>query len=187
MLLDEDFIIRNGRKKHGSQQIRICSSNSMAETALKEIWKWDCLLDATYRTTKYSLPLYFLCVRSNANYMTVTTFILETEDSFSIQEALSIIKAWNPDWKPAHFMCDYAEEEISAIESVFTEAFVYLWLPSGTSMGTMVESYSHWSWKGQSWSLNFAAIHCKIKNCWRVWHSKNQITGKPVLDSQQQI
>lgn len=58
--------------------------------------------------------------------MTVTKFILETEDSFSIQEALSIIKAWSPDWKPAHFMCDYAEEEISAIESVFTEAFVYL-------------------------------------------------------------
>lgn len=72
----------------------------------------------------HQVPLYFLCVPSYVNYMTVTTFILETEDSFSIQEALSIIKAWNPDWKPAHFMCDYAEEEISAIESVFTGMFI---------------------------------------------------------------
>ena len=54
--------------------------------------------------------------------MTVATFIVETEDSVSTQEALSIIKSWNP----AFFMCDFADEEydyageeISSIESVF--------------------------------------------------------------------
>lgn len=78
-----------------------------------------CLLDATYRTTRYSLPLYFLCVPTNVNFMTVATFIVESEDAPSIQEALSVIKAWNLDWKPAFFMCDYANEEINAIESLF--------------------------------------------------------------------
>ncbi|XP_062591433.1 uncharacterized protein LOC134252909 [Saccostrea cucullata] len=85
-----------------------------------------CLLDATYRTTRYSLPLYFLCVPTNVNYMTVGTFIVESEDTPSIQEALSILKAWNLEWKPTYFMCDYANEEINALESVFPESFVYL-------------------------------------------------------------
>ena len=43
--------------------------------------------------------------------MTVATFIVETEDSVSTQEALSIIKSWNPDWNPAFFMCDFADED----------------------------------------------------------------------------
>jgi hypothetical protein len=64
------------------------------------------LLDATYRTTRYSLPLYLLCVPTNVNYINVVT---ETEDSSSLIEALQVIKEWNPDWSPKYFMCDYAE------------------------------------------------------------------------------
>ena len=71
-----------------------------------------CLLAATYRTTRYNLPLFFLCVPTNVNYMTVATFIVETEDSVSTQEALSIIKSWNPDWNPAFFMCDLCRERV---------------------------------------------------------------------------
>lgn len=77
------------------------------------------LLDATYRTTRYSLPLYFLCVPTNVNYVTVATFVTETEDTSSLIEALNVIKEWNPDWSPKYFMCDYAEEEINALEAVF--------------------------------------------------------------------
>lgn len=124
VLLDEDFIIRNGRKNTALNKFLYVHQTPWQRQLLKRYGNEICLLDATYRTTKYSLPLYFLCVPSNVNYMTVATFILETEDSFSIQEALSIIKAWNPDWEPAYFMCDYAEEEISAIESVFTGMFI---------------------------------------------------------------
>ena len=54
--------------------------------------------------------------------MTVATFIVETDDSVFTQEALSIIKSWNP----VFFMCDFADEEydyageeISTIESIF--------------------------------------------------------------------
>ncbi|CAC5364762.1 unnamed protein product [Mytilus coruscus] len=77
------------------------------------------LLDATYRTTRYSLPLYFLCVPTNVNYVNVATFVTETEDSSSLIEALNVLKEWNPDWSPKYFMCDYAEEEINALEAVF--------------------------------------------------------------------
>lgn len=77
------------------------------------------LLDATYRTTRYSLPLYFLCVLTNVNYINVETFVTETEDSSYLIEALQVIKEWNSDWSPKYFMCDYADEEINALGNVF--------------------------------------------------------------------
>ena len=42
------------------------------------------LLGATYKTTKYTLPLFLLCVRTNCNYMPVVEFIIEREDALSI-------------------------------------------------------------------------------------------------------
>lgn len=85
-----------------------------------------CLMDATYRTTQYAVPLYFICVPTNVNYMTVATFITETEDSDSIKKVLLQLRQWNPEWNPSFYMCDYATEEINAIESVFPDSFVYL-------------------------------------------------------------
>ena len=79
-----------------------------------------CLLDATYRTTKYSLPLFFLAVKTNVNYMVVASFITQDEKTDSIRDALNILKTWNPEWKPTCFMTDYCNEEINALESIFT-------------------------------------------------------------------
>ena len=78
-----------------------------------------CLLDATYRTTKYSLPLYFLVVKTNLEYKVVASFVTQSETTDAIKEALSVIMKWNLGWSPKHFMVDYAEEEINAVESLF--------------------------------------------------------------------
>ena len=43
----------------------------------------------------------------------------QSEIADSVKEALSVIKKWNPDWAPKHFMVDYAEEEIPAVEDLF--------------------------------------------------------------------
>ena len=77
------------------------------------------LLDATYRTTKYALPLFFIVVKTNINYQIVATFVTESESVESISEALEIIKEWNPDYHPRYFMTDYSREEITALENVF--------------------------------------------------------------------
>ena len=61
------------------------------------------LMDATYKTTKYSVPLFFLCVKTNVSYTVVGEFIIQSEDSDNIFEALSVISSWNPDWKPQFF------------------------------------------------------------------------------------
>jgi len=77
------------------------------------------LLDATYKTTKYAVPLFFMCVRTNADYIVVCEFIVQYEDSASIAEALTIIKSWNTDWQPICFMVDCSEAEIKALENAF--------------------------------------------------------------------
>ena len=76
-------------------------------------------LDATYKTTIYSLPLFFVAVKTNVDYIIVASFIVQDETTASITEALSILRQWNPEWKPRHMMIDLCEEEINSIESVF--------------------------------------------------------------------
>ena len=73
-------------------------------------------LDATYKTTKYALPLFFLAVQTNAGYVPVVEFIVYHETTEAIKEALDMIKAWNPGWHPPYGMTDYDDAEISALE-----------------------------------------------------------------------
>lgn len=84
------------------------------------------LLDATYRTTKYSLPLFMVVVRTNVEYIPVAEFVTEDETSESIKEALHILKSWNPDWCPGHIMLDYSEAEINAVKAEFESAKILL-------------------------------------------------------------
>ena len=84
------------------------------------------LIDATYKTTKYALPLFFICVHTNVGYKVVAEFICENEDAESIAEALRIIKSWNSGWNPRYFMVDYSLAEINAIEEVFPNAAAYI-------------------------------------------------------------
>ena len=79
-----------------------------------------CLLDATYKTTRYAVPLFFVCVRTNVDYAVVATFVTQYEDSTSIAEALQVLADWNPLWTPQDFMVDFCEPEIMALERIFT-------------------------------------------------------------------
>ena len=74
-----------------SKMIFVCQSNKMqrlygryAATLL--------LLDATYRTTKCSLPLYFLVVQTNVNYQVAAVIVCQEETTEMITKALSQIK-----------------------------------------------------------------------------------------------
>ena len=84
------------------------------------------LVDETYKTTKYDLPLFFVTVRTNMGYKVAAYFIVQSESTEMILEALNIPKQWNPDWKPAFFLCDYSEAGISSIQQTFPTATVYL-------------------------------------------------------------
>jgi len=84
------------------------------------------LMDATYKTTKYALPLFLVCVRSNCGYIPVAYFIVEQESAFHIAEALKIISSCNSGWNPPYFMIDYSDADLNAILTVFPKAEVYL-------------------------------------------------------------
>lgn len=74
----------------------------------------------------YALPLFFICVKTNVDYQIVGTFICEQESKQSIQEGITVLRDWNPDWKPSYFMTDFDEKEIHAKEDTFVNCKVYL-------------------------------------------------------------
>jgi len=82
------------------------------------------MLDATYKTTRYALPLFFVAVKTNVDYEPVAAFVTQDESTASIQEALEVLKSWNPTWQPEVFFTDYCEQEIGAIENLFPSKFV---------------------------------------------------------------
>ena len=84
------------------------------------------LIDATYKTTKYDLALFLICVKTNVGYAVVAEFISQCESAQHILEALSTLIQWNPQWNPQFFMCDYTEAELQALESAFPDITVYL-------------------------------------------------------------
>lgn len=78
-----------------------------------------CLFDATYKTTRYALPVFFLAVKTNVDYEVVGSFVTEDETVCSIKEVLEVLGKWNPDWSPSLFMTDNCSQEIQAIENLF--------------------------------------------------------------------
>ena len=51
-----------------------------------------CLLDTTYKTTKYDVPLFFAAVKRNVNYQAVGSFVMQDETTDAIAEALTMLK-----------------------------------------------------------------------------------------------
>eukprot|EP00058_Branchiostoma_floridae_P021974 XP_002607464.1 hypothetical protein BRAFLDRAFT_69896 [Branchiostoma floridae] len=49
-------------------------------------------------------------------------FVLHTETTADLQEALTVFKEWNSDWTPSHFMVDKSNVEINALEEEFPGA-----------------------------------------------------------------
>lgn len=79
-----------------------------------------CLLDATYKTTKFNLPGFFVCVNTNVGYSTVGCFITADETKASIKRGLEYLKKLNGNWNPQFFMTDFDQSEIGALEETFT-------------------------------------------------------------------
>ena len=132
------YIFRPFKQKAESAEFHATDSTDFEQTLLwihQEKWQQEllqlygneiCLIDATYKTTKHELPLFFVCVRTNVGYSAIAQFIVQQEGATEIQEALEILKQWNPSWQPKFFMSDYSEAEIGAISNAFPMATTYL-------------------------------------------------------------
>lgn len=78
-----------------------------------------CNTDLFHLSLRYSVYLFFLYVRTNVNYIVVGVFVIQSQKKEDIREALEVFKKWNADWNPSHFMSDFCEAEIGALEEVF--------------------------------------------------------------------
>ena len=78
-------------------------------------------MDATYRTMKKALPIFFMCVHTNVRYVPVCSFIVQNEQMSTIAEALSIIRDHMllAGFKFKCFMVDKCLAQSQAIEAVF--------------------------------------------------------------------
>ena len=83
-------------------------------------WNNITLIDAMYKTTRYDLALFFICVKTNVGYSVVGEFITQSETA---QHALQL---WNPKWNPKFFMTDYSEAELLALKQTFPGVQIYL-------------------------------------------------------------
>ena len=113
---DEDVLLDNPLNVQG---LLFCHQTEWQRRLLMRYRNEICLLDATYKTSRYALPLFFMCVRINVNYIVVASFIVQSETTAAVAEALEIMKEWNPDWNPRNWMVDFSEIEIKALQSVF--------------------------------------------------------------------
>lgn len=74
-----------------------------------------CLIDATYNTTVYDMPLFMPCILSNCGYVVVATFLLPDEQKKTTESGLLLIRKWCPNWQPKFVMSDFSETQTSAM------------------------------------------------------------------------
>lgn len=122
----EDFEGNNTQEITSSQETFLFIHQNVQQQELLKRYRDMVLLDATYRTTKYALPLFLLVVRTNVGYKPIAEFICENETTAAITEALNILKQWNQHWEPQYFMLDYSQQEYQALKHVFPNSQNYL-------------------------------------------------------------
>ena len=84
------------------------------------------VLDTTYKTTKYALPLFFLVVKTKVNFQVCRVIVLQEKSVDMIARTLSAVKMWNPEVAPKYAVVDFDEREISSWEIVYPNIQVYL-------------------------------------------------------------
>ena len=87
-----------GSNKPCSQSFLYVHQASWQNRLLECYGNTMCLLYATYKTTKYDLALFFICVRTNVGYIVVAEFVTQ-QDAEHISEALRQLHSWNSTWK----------------------------------------------------------------------------------------
>ncbi|XP_064623601.1 mucin-4-like isoform X2 [Lineus longissimus] len=83
-------------------------------------------LDPVYLSLPCVYPLYFLTVLTNVGYMIVGVIILEKQSRELLQEALTIFRNWNPDWKPSYIMVGPLEEDANVVQALFKGSRLFI-------------------------------------------------------------
>ena len=85
-----------GSDKSYEQTLVFVHQEKCQQELLQKYGNVIAMIDATYKTSHYDLALFFICVRINVWYAVISEFIVQSETSGKIPEALAILKSWNP-------------------------------------------------------------------------------------------
>jgi len=116
---DGDDILTTDQQSNCANELLFVQQTEWQAELLKKYGNEISFLDATYKTSRYALPLFFVVVKTNVDYCVVASFVVQSESALAIKEALEVIKLWNPEWNPSYFMVDHCYAEINAIEAAF--------------------------------------------------------------------
>ena len=83
-----------------SQTLLYVHQERWQQQLLKRYGNTIFLIDATCKTTKYELPMFFVTVKTNVGYTPIANFVVQSETSDQIEEALNVVAGWNPQWNP---------------------------------------------------------------------------------------
>ena len=110
----------------GESRLLFVHQNKFQSRLLERYGNSICLLDATHKTTKYSLPLFFVAVKTNVAYQVVSSFAVQYGTRVGITEAFRIIKKRYPKWNPKWFTVDNCDEENKSIGTILPCEYIYL-------------------------------------------------------------
>ena len=85
---DDNWCEVLGSHKQCSQTFLYVHQTQWQKTLLERYGNNISLIDATYKTTRYDLALFFICVKTNVGYSVVGEFITQAETAEHISEAL---------------------------------------------------------------------------------------------------
>lgn len=87
---------------------------------LLEKFESTLLIDSTFDTSKYQLPLFEVVIFTNVGYSPVGIFITEDETEDCVTEGLKILKSWHSgDWNPTTTVTDCDTAQSNALHTVF--------------------------------------------------------------------
>ena len=91
------------KEKHSTDGIKISISDQSNNFLIVHQTKWQTELVLKYggeiaywmqckKTSRYALPIFFLCMKTNVDYCVVASFVVQLENADAINEALQLIK-----------------------------------------------------------------------------------------------
>ncbi|XP_064799341.1 uncharacterized protein LOC135518249 isoform X1 [Oncorhynchus masou masou] len=104
------------------ENLLLCYQTDWQRQLLRQYGKEVCFLDAAYKRTRFPLPLYFLCVRTNVSVAPVGLFVVQSRSAEALGEALGVFRQWNRGWSPAYILTEHCPLEMKAVEAAFTGA-----------------------------------------------------------------
>ncbi|XP_036832778.1 uncharacterized protein LOC110523283 [Oncorhynchus mykiss] len=110
------------RVQSESENLLLCYQTDWQRRLLRQYGKEVCFLDAAYKRTRFPLPLFFLCVRTNVSVAPVGLFVVQSRSAEALGEALGVFRQWNRGWSPAYILTEHCPVEMKAVEAAFTGA-----------------------------------------------------------------